>query len=80
MYLVLNPVGLKRTARLHWHSEEWKRSYAFSTGPKEWLHGVEILFRFCVVETYLQVMLASRHLDEEARAWCLGMEDLREDS
>ncbi|GMN71734.1 hypothetical protein TIFTF001_054146 [Ficus carica] len=41
---------------------------------------MEILFRFCVVETYLQVMLASRHLDEEARAWCLGMEDLREDS
>ncbi|GMN62645.1 hypothetical protein TIFTF001_031725 [Ficus carica] len=74
MYLVLNPVGLKRTARFRWHSEEWRRSSAYSTGPKESLHDMEILFRLCVAGTYLQVMFVR---DEEARAWCLGMEDLR---
>ncbi|GMN48264.1 hypothetical protein TIFTF001_017442, partial [Ficus carica] len=27
-----------RIARLHWHSKEWRRSYASSKGLKKWLH------------------------------------------
>ncbi|GMN62190.1 hypothetical protein TIFTF001_031276 [Ficus carica] len=37
-----------------------------------WLHDMEILFKLCDVGAYLQVMLASRCLVGEARAWCLG--------
>ncbi|GMN32614.1 hypothetical protein TIFTF001_053525 [Ficus carica] len=66
-------VGLKRTARLRWHSEEWRRSYASSIGLKEWLHDMETLFRFCHVGTHLQDMLASRRLVEEALARCLDI-------
>ncbi|GMN47530.1 hypothetical protein TIFTF001_016708 [Ficus carica] len=62
-----------RTARLCWHSEEWRRSYTSSIGPKEWLHDMDILFRLCHVGTYLQVMLVSRRLVNEARARCLGI-------
>ncbi|GMN73067.1 hypothetical protein TIFTF001_054820, partial [Ficus carica] len=66
-------VGLKRTARLRWHSEEWRRSYASSIGLKEWLHDMETLFRFCHVGTHLQDMLASRRLVEEALARCFDI-------
>ncbi|GMN22533.1 hypothetical protein TIFTF001_040285 [Ficus carica] len=30
-----------RTARLCWHSEEWRKSYVSSIGPKERLHDME---------------------------------------
>ncbi|GMN20597.1 hypothetical protein TIFTF001_050053 [Ficus carica] len=66
-------VGLKRIAMLHWHSEEWRRSYTSSIGHKEWLHNMDILFRLCHVGTYLQVMLTSRRLVEEARVRCLDI-------
>ncbi|GMN23090.1 hypothetical protein TIFTF001_045748 [Ficus carica] len=62
-----------RTAKLRWNSEEWRRSYASSIGLKEWLHDIYIFFRLCHVGTYLQVMLASRRLVDEARARCLGI-------
>ncbi|GMN31866.1 hypothetical protein TIFTF001_048128 [Ficus carica] len=62
-----------RTARLRWHSEEWRKSYASSIGLKEWLHDMETLFRFCHVGTHLQDMLASRRLVDKALARCLGI-------
>ncbi|GMN60381.1 hypothetical protein TIFTF001_029470 [Ficus carica] len=62
-----------KTARLRWHSEDWRRSYASSMGPKEWLHDMDILFIICHVGTYFQVMLVSRRLVDEARARCLGI-------
>ncbi|GMN64984.1 hypothetical protein TIFTF001_034040 [Ficus carica] len=59
---------MKRTARLCWHSEEWRKSYVSSIGPKERLHDIETLFRFCHVGTHLQDMIASRRLVKEAHA------------
>ncbi|GMN49656.1 hypothetical protein TIFTF001_018828 [Ficus carica] len=59
------------TARLRWHSEEWRRSYASSIGPKEWLHdmGFQILSCRDVSPGYA----CSRRLVKEARARCLGI-------
>ncbi|GMN67634.1 hypothetical protein TIFTF001_036698 [Ficus carica] len=42
----------------------------------KWLHGMWIIFRLCHIGVYLQVMLASRRLVEEAHAWCLDIGDL----
>ncbi|GMN25748.1 hypothetical protein TIFTF001_045982 [Ficus carica] len=66
---------MKRTARLCWHSEEWRKSYVSSIGSKERLHDMETLFKFCHVGTHLQYMIASRRLVKEARASarCLGI-------
>ncbi|GMN70643.1 hypothetical protein TIFTF001_039684 [Ficus carica] len=44
----------------------------------EWLYDIEILFRLCHVGAYIQVMLASRRLVGEARAWWLSIGDLED--
>ena len=42
----------------------------------EWLHDIEILFQLCHIGAHLWVMLASRCLIEEARAWWLNIGNL----